>query len=488
LQIQGVSPIERKCRSQNHLTKYEAMPINRFISYTLTSGQSRAIRDMEVFFHDDHQIYVLQGYAGTGKTTLLKGILDYLDSERRPYKLMASTGRASRVLTNKTGRQASTIHSTIYEIDSARTDVRDDRKILAFRLRQNPDAAETLYFIDEASMIADKTEMNLNLLFDDGKFLDHILRYIGSRKLVFIGDRAQLPPVNCSFSAAMDAEYLERTYHKKVTHVELTEVKRQEGCRGIIDNATQLREKLYSGSIPPLSFKVSGYDDISPSINIWKAVKDYSAEIIEYGFERGIFISYSNGGAHYLNSEIRRNIYRNPETPLQPDEWLMVVQNNYQTGYNNGQHLKLLSWDNNGEEIGNISLVDAEVEDPQTGIRKSVKMVYDLLFRKDPNLTLEEEKEFTIDFAIRMRHMGIKPGTDSFLVRLISDKRLNALRVKFGYAITCHKAQGGEWEKVHVNIEPAFEKMPRDLQYRWLYTAITRASGSLVVPNHPMLY
>lgn len=345
------------------------MPINRFISYTLTSGQSEAIRQMESFFRDDRQIYVLQGYAGTGKTILLNGILDYLDAEKRPYKLMASTGRAARVLTNKTGRQASTIHSTIYEIDSA-----------------------------------------------------------------------QLPQVNCSFSAAMDADYLERTYHKNVTRVALTEVKRQDGFGGIITNATQLREKLDSGSLPPVSLKISGFDDIRSSVNIWKAVKDYSAEILNQGFESEIFISYSNGGAHYLNSEIRRNIYRNPETPLQPGEWLMVIQNNYQTGFNNGQHLRLLNWNNNGEKVGNISLVDAEVEDPQTGLSKNVKLIYDLLFRKDPNLTFEEEKEFTWDFAIRMRHMGIKPGTESFLVRLISDKRLNALRVKFGYAVTCHKA------------------------------------------------
>ncbi|HRW12524.1 MAG TPA: AAA family ATPase [Syntrophomonas sp.] len=476
-----------KYKSVVHI-KNRVMPINRFISYTLTSGQSEAIRQMESFFRDDRQIYVLQGYAGTGKTTLLKGILDYLDAEKRPYKLMASTGRAARVLTNKTGRSASTIHSTIYEIDSARTDVQDDRKVLAFRLRQNQDAAETLYFIDEASMIADKTEMNQNLLFDDGRFLDHILRYIGRRKIIFVGDSAQLPPVNCSFSAAMDADYLERTYHRKVTMVGLTEVKRQEGFGGIITNATQLREKLNSGTLPPVSLKISGFDDIMPSVNIWKAVKDYSVEILNQGFESEIFISYSNGGAHYLNSEIRRNIYKNPDTPLQADEWLMVIQNNYQTGYNNGQHLRLLNWNNNGEKVGNISLVDAEVEDPQTGISKSVKLVYDLLFRKDPNLTLDEEKEFTKDFAIRMRHMGIKPGTDSFLVRLISDKRLNALRVKFGYAITCHKAQGGEWDKVYMNIEPALEKMPRDLQYRWLYTAITRAASYLVVPNHPILY
>mgnify|MGYP001151832515 CR=1 FL=1 len=464
------------------------MSINDFIPYTLTTGQWLAVNKLEIFFQDDNDIFVLQGYAGTGKTTLLKGILDFLDAKKQPYKLMASTGRAARVLANKSGRPASTIHSTIYEIDSSRTVVEDDKKILAFRLRMNNDAAETIYFIDEASMIADKTEANQNLLFDDGRFLDHILRYSGKRKLVFIGDNAQLPPVNCAFSAAMDPAYLENSYRKKVLSMVLTEVKRQDDFGGILLNATEMREKLSRGSLPPLSLHTSVYEDISNPENIWKALREYAREIQNEGFQHEIFISFSNGGAHYLNSEVRKNIFKNTDIPLQAGEWLMVVQNNYSTGYNNGQHLKLISWIDKGEKVGNVRLADAELEDPETGIKKNVKIVYDLLFRKDPNLTLEEEKEFTRDFAIRMRHMNIKPGSDNFLIRLITDQRLNALRVKFGYAITCHKAQGGEWDKVYINIEPAFEKMPRESQYRWLYTAVTRAATHLVIPRHPLLY
>lgn len=464
------------------------MSITDFIPYELTTGQWLAISKMQVFFKDENHVFILKGYAGTGKTTLLKGILDYLDAEKHPYKLMASTGRAARVLANITGRSAATIHSTIYEIDTVRTEVQDEKKILAFRLRMNQDSAETIYFIDEASMISDKTETNQTLLFDDGRFLDHIFRYSGKRKIVFVGDTAQLPPVNCLFSAAMDPEYLQKTYARKVIDITLTEVKRQEGFGGIITNATLLREKLANGTLPPVSLKTTGYDDIDTPLNVWQALRDYTGKIQKNGFERQIFISFSNGGTHYLNSEIRKNIFKNPDIPLQAGEWLMVVQNNYLTGYNNGQHLKLVSWNLSGEKIGNVHLADAEVEDTETGARKSVKIVYDLLFRKDPNLSLDEEKEFTKDFVIRMRHMKIKPGTDHFMVRLMTDKRLNALRVKFGYAITCHKAQGGEWDSVYVNIEPAFEKMSRELQYRWLYTSITRAAGSLSIPRHPMLF
>ena len=166
----------------------------------------------------------------------------------------------------------------------------------------------------------------------------------------------------------------------------------------------------------------------------------------------------------------------------------MVVQNNYPTGYNNGQHLRLKSFSDTGEKVGDISLMDAETEDPETGKIQTVKIIKDLLYSAAPGLTVDEDKLFTIDFSRRMKKRNIKPGSELFLQYMISDKRFNALRVKFGYAITCHKAQGGEWDSVYFQFEPAFEKLPRENQYRWLYTAITRASKQLIVPKYPSVY
>jgi len=166
----------------------------------------------------------------------------------------------------------------------------------------------------------------------------------------------------------------------------------------------------------------------------------------------------------------------------------MVVQNNYATGYNNGQHIVLKSFSDTGEKVGDISLLDAETEDPETGKVQHVKIIKDLLFTAGAGLSPEQDKAFTIDFAIRMKKKKVRPGTDLYLQYMISDKRFNALRVKFGYAITCHKAQGGEWDKAYVQIEPAFGKLHREGQYRWMYTAITRAAKRLVIPQHPILY
>lgn len=324
------------------------MPIASHFPYEPTTGQWMAVNMLDAFFESQQQVFVLQGYAGTGKTTLLKVVLDYLEDKDTTCRLMASTGRAARVLSLKTKRQAATIHSSIYQIDNKNSVIGEESKTIAFKLKDNTDPLKTVYFIDESSMIADKTEANTMLLFDDGRFLQHIFRYAGSRKIVFIGDTAQLPPVNCSFSAALDAEYLRKTYHRDVVSICLTEVKRQADESGIIHNATLLREQLFSSKIPPLSLDASNWDDLQVVPNIWVALGQYS--------------------------------------------------------------------------------------------------------------------------------------------NLINDKRMNALRIKFGYVITCHKSQGGEWPQVFLNIEPVLEKMTREMQYRWLYTAITRAAEKLVLPKHGMLY
>lgn len=464
------------------------MPITSFFPFEPTTGQWVAIQKLAVFFGNTDNIFILKGYAGTGKTTLLKGILDYLDSLKRPSRLMAFTGRAARVMANKTGRNAATIHSAIYELDGQNSVVDEKNKKLAFKLRQNIDHPETIYFVDEASMISDRYEHSENLLFDDGRFLDHIFRFVGNRKIVFIGDDAQLPPFNSNIIPALTADYLSERYKKATIGTALTEVKRQDEAWGIIRNATDMREKLFSGKIPPLAIDTGIDNDIQVMPNVWIALDRFVSLIKTNGEEHATFISLSNGAAQYLNAQVRNRLHRKPDPELQPGEWLMVIQNNYLTGYNNGQHIRLKSFSDSGETVGNIRLIDAITIDPETGMEKEVKIVKDLLFRAATSLTGDEEKAFSVDFARRMKKYGIRPGTENFLRYLTTDKRFNALRVKFGYAITCHKAQGGEWNQVFINIEPAFEKLARDGQYRWMYTAITRAAKKLVLPKHGMLY
>lgn len=464
------------------------MPITPYLPFSPTSCQATAVRQMADFFSNDDRIFILQGYAGTGKTTLLKGVLDYLEAIERPYQLMASTGRAARVMSLKTGKPAKTIHSTIYSLDREKSVVSEEHKSLAFKLRSNSDQEDTIYFIDEASMIADKSEVNPNLSFDDGRFLSHIFRYAGKRKIMFIGDLAQLPPVNCGFSAALSAEYLTTTYQLKVKHVALVEVKRQPLNSGIVDNATDLRLRLFAASIPPLSLNSRMGSDILVLNNIWASISTFVSKVRTEGIEKSIFIAFSNGSVHYLNSQIRKGLFREENPPLQIGEWLMVTQNNSPTGLCNGQHVKLLSFQDRGESAGEVSFISAQVQDPETGDSYQVKLVKNILMGKETALTLTQDKALTKDFAIRMRHLGIKAGSDEYITNMMEDRRFNPLIVKFGYAITCHRAQGGEWARVFINLEPAFETIDRAGQYRWLYTAITRASNQLVIPQHPIIF
>jgi hypothetical protein len=233
---------------------------------------------------------------------------------------------------------------------------------------------------------------------------------------------------------------------------------------------------------------ITSFFPYKPTTGQWLAIEKYVKLIKQHGENYAILISLSNGAVSYLNAQVRNRLYRKPDPELHPGEWLMVIQNNYLTGYNNGQHIRLKSFTDSGETVGTVRLIDAITVDTETGVEKEVKIVKDLLFRSAVSLTEEEEKVFLIDFVMRMNQSGIKTGSENFIHYLTADKRFNALRVKFGYAITCHKAQGGEWNHVFVNIEPAFEKLSRDGQYRWMYTAITRVAQRLILPKHSIIY
>jgi len=270
--------------------------------------------------------------------------------------------------------------------------------------------------------------------------------------------------------------------------VSLTEVKRQATSSGIIDNATDMREKLFAVSPPPLSLNARQRNDITVPNNIWIAINCFVNRVKREGVENSIFIAFSNGSVNYLNNQIRKGLYSEPDPPLQIGEWLMVNQNNTPTGLSNGQHVRLLSFNDRGENIGEVYLLDAVVQDPETDEKYNVKIVKNTLFGVATGLTVTQEKALTIDFAIRMRHQNIKPKTDEYVNNMMTDKRFNPLILKFGYAITCHKAQGGEWNNVFINLEPAFTNIDRSGQYRWLYTAITRASRQLIIPQHPIIY
>lgn len=464
------------------------MNFQKYYNFKLNEDQKRVLKQLNKFLHDDHDIFILTGYAGTGKTTLIRGFLDYLDEISRPYYLWASTGRAANVLANITRRPASTIHSAIYVLDTI-SDPYDETIIrLVFRLRENFHDPATIYFIDESSMISDREEReNQFLQFDDGRLLNHLFKFAGNRKIVFIGDRAQLPPVNCHFSAALEQEYLSDKYQKKVIHEKLTKVERYDVNSGIYWNSLQLRSDERD-DLPPMAIKTSDFSDMLVLRNTWVSIDSYVNYLRLRGVEHSVFISQTNGGVHYLNQQIRRKYYRHPDPPLQVGDMLMIVHNNYLYGIFNGQSVKVCNLEPTILRQHDFLFQDAVVEIPETGRKLNVRLMLNLLDRKEPNLSLDEERKLLINFAIRMKDYGIKRKDPTFLERLSTDPYVNALRVKYGYAVTCHKAQGGEWDRVYISAEPVLDNFDRRYLYRWFYTAITRAKSELFFSENKYLY
>lgn len=464
------------------------MKIKQFFRFNPTVDQAYALEALESFFKSHDDVFILRGYAGTGKTSLLTAVVRFLEQENVPYYLMTPTGRAARVLSQVTSRQAKTIHSTIYQVDENSIDPESKKKRIIFRLKQNYDHPRTVYIIDESSMIADRENPNPAVAFEEGKLLHHILHYSGGRKVVFVGDQAQLPPVGSGYSAALVDEHFISNYNKATVSADLRTVVRQSETSHILENATKLREIISSGTYPTPSIRASGCEDIKLVPNIWIMLGQYTNRYSPDKEPNSAFIAYSNGSVFYLNSQIRNRIYQYQDPPLQSNELLMVVQNNYLYEIFNGQQIRLVDYSDLGEQVNGIHFIEATVVEPETGRPKRVKMFRDLLFRKEPNLSLVEDSEIMKDFAIRMRKEGIREKTEAYLQRFLQDSRVNALRVKFGYAMTCHKAQGGEWKNVFLNFEPALENLNREMQYRWLYTALTRARKNLFVPEHPFTY
>nr|NQU90350.1 ATP-binding domain-containing protein [Bacteroidota bacterium] len=263
---------------------------------------------------------------------------------------------------------------------------------------------------------------------------------------------------------------------------------RQQLESGILWNATNIRKQHSNTSQPPLGIKASGFSDIRIERNIWQAIDYFVVDMKRNDPGNAVFISYTNGGVHYLNSQIRNNYYGTKDAPLQQGDLLMVVQNNYLYELVNGHHIKLVKFNPQAIRQGSLQFVSATIQIPETGINLDVMIIKELLFRKEPSLTRAEENDLMKYFAIRMKQNGIKPKTEEYMKNFRNDRYVNALRVKFGYSVTCHKAQGGEWPRVYLNLEPMLENIPRPTLYRWVYTAITRARNQLVIPNHKYIY
>ncbi len=487
---------------------------NAFKQYELTTGQSQLVKKLDNFLNDDAQkCFLLKGYAGTGKTFITKGLTEYFRAIGRTYILAAPTGKAAKVIANKTASEAYTIHKTIYsnknikEFKVSNTDGTETYKFY-YDLNVNDDPAQTIYIIDEASMVADIYQEAEFFRFGSGFLLYDLLKYINldnndhNKKIIFIGDNAQLPPVGMSVSPALDEQYLLDKHHLKVSSFELVDVVRQAEHSGVLQNSIKMRDALNTNTFNQLDFDMN-FPDIQ-HVEHGDLMTRY-LESCNYKVNgESIIIAHSNVSVAEYNQRIREHFFPNQPYIVAGDK-VMAVSNNsqFEIFISNGDFglikeiapssetrkvtIKRKSEDSERVEEIEIRLSFRDVVVGFSDLNNHAhyfrcKIVENLLYSEVPNLSSDEHKAIYVDFTIRNKHL--RAGTKEHKDALRSDPYFNAMKIKFGYAITCHKAQGSEWNNVFVNCKTHMGSL-NAAYFRWLYTAITRTSKKLYLLDEP---
>ncbi len=456
--------------------------------FSPTAEQLVFCREMALFLSRqlDKQCFILRGYAGTGKTTSVGALVKALSRFSLRAVLLAPTGRAAKVMSNYTGRKALTVHKKIYRKKSA---VGVD---MSFQLAPNL-AEHTLFIVDEASMIADEWNTKTG-----SSFLKDLMEFVYNGKncaVVFVGDTAQLPPVGSIESPALNKDYIHKNFGMQVTAVELKEVVRQEKKSGILANATMLRtlineaeSKNKEDDKPDLpKFITKSYKDIFRMTGV-KLVEGLEYAYGKFGIENSLVVCRSNKSANVYNQQIRaRLLYREEE--LTGGDQIMVVKNNYfwlpeneSAAFIANGDMAVIKRVRGAEERYGLRFCEVNLEFldfPEAGL-VTCKVMLDTLTAETPNLPYEQSNKLFEGLNLDYEHLTNKRERFNAIKE---DPYYNALQIKFAYAVTCHKAQGGQWDAVFVDQGYLTEDMV-DLDFlRWLYTGVTRAKRELFLVN-----
>lgn len=469
------------------INKYLTSQIKTNFPFVPTKEQEKSLEEISAFLlsADDRRLFLLCGYAGTGKTSLVAALVKTMEQLERRTVLLAPTGRAAKVFSSYSGKPAYTIHKWIYR----------QKSILngsSFTLMENR-AQNTLFIVDEASMIANEGATN----FGSGALLDDLVEFVYSGRgcsLLLLGDTAQLPPVGEELSPALSATYL-RSMFLNVSGVELTQVMRQLDGSGILQNATMLRHIIADGALGALpQIKLKGFADIC-RVQGEELIEAIEGSYSSVGIDETIVLCRSNKRANIYNEGIRRRIlYREEE--LNRGDILMIVKNNYywreELGKQDKTILEKIDFIANGDtaeivyvgsteemygfRFADVTLSLADYEDCEL----DVKIMLGTLTSESPSLTRTESE--TLFAAVWEDYPEIRSKRKR-MEEVRKNPYYNALQVKYGYAVTCHKAQGGQWKRVFLDQGYVTPEMAGPDYYRWLYTAFTRASEKLYLVN-----
>ncbi|SER10523.1 exodeoxyribonuclease-5 [Hyunsoonleella jejuensis] len=430
-----------------------------------------------IFSKASNSIYLLKGYAGTGKTTIVSTIVNNLWKAKMSAVLLAPTGRAAKVIANYSKKEAFTIHKKIY------FPKKSSGGGVKFVLQPNKHK-NTIFIVDEASMIPDTP--GDSKLFENGSLLDDLMQYVYSGfkcKLLLIGDTAQLPPVKLDISPALDENKLALNYNKEVTKMELDEVVRQQEDSGILVNATLLRETLASSIFDSFKFDLHGFNDIVRLVDGYDIMDAINDAYSTLGNEETAIIVRSNKRANLYNQQIRSRILFN-EHELTAGDYLMVVKNNYfwikpttEAGFiANGDIIEVLEIFKIIELYGfRFAEVKVRMVDYPRMRPFETVLLLDTIHAETPSLSYDDSNRL---YQEVMKDFENETSNYKKFLKVKNNKHFNALQVKFSYAITCHKSQGGQWHTVFV--EQPYLPNGIDVDYlRWLYTAVTRAKEKL---------
>lgn len=445
-----------------------------------TDDQSAALKKITAYIceNDYDTIFLMTGYAGTGKTSIISSIVRTLDQLRIRSVLLAPTGRAAKVLNSFAGKQAFTIHKKIYRQKSSKDGM--GNFVLDRNLHRN-----TFFIVDEASMISNfSSEASL---FGSGKLLDDLMEYVYTGidcKLMIVGDTAQLPPVGFPVSPALDTKTLGESGFGLIA-CDLKQVVRQSETSGVLMNATKVRLQIADEDLVHPTIVCAGFNDIV-SISGEDLVEELSASYGTCGLEGTIIVVNSNKQANRYNQGIRNRIFFREEE-ISPGDMVMVVKNNYFFTEEEGGPGFIANGDiaeikriRKYEERYGFRFADMLLRFTDYDLELESKVILDVLHLDTPALPAEKNKELFNN--ILADYLYIKTRRKQYEA-IRKDPWFNALQIKFSYAVTCHKAQGGQWERVFID-QGMFNRQEITIDYlRWLYTALTRSTDKVYLVN-----
>jgi exodeoxyribonuclease-5 len=446
-----------------------------------TTDQSDALKKLAGYICDNNNdvIFLMTGYAGTGKTSVISSIVKTLDMLRMRSVLLAPTGRAAKVLASYSGRQALTIHKKIYRQKSSKDGFG------SFALDRNLHK-DTFFIVDEASMVSNSS--GDSTLFGSGRLLDDLVEFVYSGtecKLILVGDTAQLPPVGSDVSPALDPESLGE-FGFGLISCELKQVVRQSESSGVLMNATRVRLQVAETNLVHPSIDCINYKD-TIRITGEELIDEISTAYGTCGMEGTIIVVNSNKQANRYNQGIRNRIFLREEE-ISPGDMVMVVKNNYSVidededgaGFIANGDIAEVKKIRKYEERYGFRFADMVLKFPDYNLEIEAKVMMDVLHLDTPALPSEKNKE--LFHSVLADYQDIRIRKKQFdAVR--KNPYFNALQIKFAYAVTCHKAQGGQWERVFID-QGMFNRNEISIDYlRWFYTALTRSTDRVYLVN-----